>query len=32
MLPIRIRSILVFVAFAASVVCADMAVHMGELG
>ena len=32
MLPIRIRSILVFVAFAASILCADMAVHMGELG
>ena len=32
MLPIRIRSILVFVAFAGSIVCADMAVHMGELG
>ena len=32
MLPIRIRSILVFIAFAASVVCANMAVHMGELG
>jgi hypothetical protein len=32
MLSIRIRSILVFIAFAASVVCADMAVHMGEFG
>jgi hypothetical protein len=32
MLPIRIRSILVFVAFAGSILCADMAVHMGELG
>jgi hypothetical protein len=31
-LPIRIRSILVFVAFAGSILCADMAVHMGELG
>jgi hypothetical protein len=32
MLPIRARSILVFVAFLGSIVCADMAVHMGELG
>jgi hypothetical protein len=32
MLPNRVRSILVFVAFAASIVCADMAVHMGEFG
>ena len=32
MLPIRVRSILVFVAFAGSILCADMAVHMGELG
>jgi hypothetical protein len=32
MLPIRIRSILVFVAFLGSIVCADMAVHMGQLG
>ncbi len=31
-LPIRIRAILVFVAFAGSIVCADMAVHRGELG
>ncbi len=31
-LPIRIRSILVFVAFVGSILCADMAVHMGELG
>ena len=31
-LPIRVRSILVFVAFAGSILCADMAVHMGELG
>jgi len=31
-LPIRVRAILVFVAFAGSIVCADMAVHMGELG
>jgi hypothetical protein len=31
-LPVRIRSILVFVAFAGSIVCADMAVHLGELG
>ena len=27
-----IRSILVFVAFFGSILCADMAVHMGELG
>ncbi len=32
MLPIRIRTTMVFVAFAGSIVCADMAVHMGELG
>jgi hypothetical protein len=32
MLPVRIRSIVVFVAFAGSVICADMAVHMGEPG
>jgi hypothetical protein len=32
MLPIRIRSILVFVAFAGSILCADMAVHMGQFG
>ena len=32
MLPIRVRSILVFVAFIGSILCADMAVHMGELG
>jgi hypothetical protein len=32
MLPIRVRSILVFLAFVGSIVCADMAVHMGELG
>ena len=32
MVPIRIRSILVFVAFLVSILCADMAVHMGELG
>jgi hypothetical protein len=31
-LPIRIRSILVFVAFVGSILCADMAVHMGGLG
>ncbi|MEJ0017380.1 MAG: hypothetical protein WDN25_12590 [Acetobacteraceae bacterium] len=31
MLPIRIRSVLVFVAFLGSLLCADMAVHMGEL-
>ena len=32
MLSTRIRSVLVFITFAASVVCADMAVHMGEFG
>lgn len=32
MLSVRVRSILVFVAFLGSIVCADMAVHMGELG
>ena len=31
-LSIRIRSILVFLAFLGSIVCADMAVHMGDLG
>jgi hypothetical protein len=31
-LPIRVRAILVFVAFVGSLVCADLAVHMGELG
>jgi hypothetical protein len=31
-LPIRVRTILVFVAFLGSLVCADMAVHLGELG
>ena len=30
-LPVRVRSILVFVAFIGSILCADMAVHMGEL-
>ena len=32
MLSIRIRAILVFIAFALSILCADMAVHMGEFG
>lgn len=32
LLSIRIRTILVFVVFAGSIVCADMAVHMGTLG
>jgi len=32
LLPIRIRTILVFVAFVGSILCADMAVHMGEFG
>ena len=31
-LPIRVRAILIFVAFVGSLVCADLAVHMGELG
>ena len=31
LLSIRIRTILVFVAFFGSILCADMAVHMGEL-
>jgi hypothetical protein len=31
-LPIRVRTILVFLAFFGSILCADMAVHMGELG
>jgi hypothetical protein len=30
MLSIRIRAILVFIAFAGSILCANMAVHMGE--
>ena len=32
LLSIRIRSILVFVALAGSILCADMAVHMGAIG
>ncbi len=32
MLPVRVRSIVVFLAFAGSIVSADMAVHMGALG
>ena len=32
LLPIRVRAILVFVAFAGSILCADLAVHMGEIG
>jgi hypothetical protein len=32
MLPVRIRAIMVFVAFVGSIVCADMAVHMGKFG
>ena len=31
-LPVRIRSILVFVAFAGSILCADLAVNGGQLG
>ena len=31
-LPVRIRSILVFVAFAGSILCADLAVNAGQLG
>jgi len=32
MVPVRIRAIMVYLAFGGSIVCADMAVHMGELG
>jgi hypothetical protein len=32
LLSIRMRAIMVFVAFAGSILCADMAVHMGEIG
>ena len=32
LLPIRARTVLVFMTFAGSIVCADMAVHMGEFG
>jgi hypothetical protein len=32
LLPTRIRSVLVFVVFAGSIVCADMAVHVGAIG
>ena len=32
LLPIRARAVLVFMAFAGSIVCADMAVHLGHLG
>jgi hypothetical protein len=32
LLPIRVRAVLVFVVFAGSVVCADMAVHLGQFG
>ncbi len=32
LLPIPVRSVLVYVALVGSIVCADMAVHMGELG
>ena len=32
LLSTRIRSALVFLAFAGSIVCADMAVHMGAIG
>jgi len=31
LLSVRIRSFLVFLAFVGSLVCADMAVHLGEL-
>jgi hypothetical protein len=31
-LPVRARTVLIFVAFAGSIVCADMAVHRGGLG
>jgi hypothetical protein len=32
LLPIRVRSVLVYVALIGSILCADMAVHMGQLG
>ena len=32
LLPIRARSILVFIVFFGSILCADMAVHLGEFG
>jgi hypothetical protein len=32
LLPIRARTVLVFMTFAGSIVCADMAVHLGHLG
>jgi hypothetical protein len=32
LLPKRVRSVLVFVAFAGSILCADMAVHLGQFG
>jgi hypothetical protein len=32
MLPVPARAVLVFLAFAGSLVCTDMAVHMGRLG
>ena len=31
-LPIRARSILIYVVFFGSILCADMAVHLGEFG
>lgn len=32
MLPVRARAVLVFVAFAGSIVCTDLAVHLGTFG
>jgi hypothetical protein len=31
-MPVWMRSVLVYVALAAGILCADMAVHMGQLG
>src|SRR5881398_1908792 len=31
-LPVRARAVVVFVVFFVSILCADMAVHMGEFG
>jgi hypothetical protein len=32
LLPVRVRSILVFVTFLVGILCANMAVHMGKFG
>ena len=31
-MPVWVRSVLVYVAFAGAILCADLAVHMGEFG